>query len=250
MARDRQSLALLTCKCASRHNGVHFFDISTSKSGPSWSVFNTLDFQICLVSQRRALFERLNFQKRSQADVFLTCWLRHVCALDHSHAHLFYPTSQVPKALRSWCALRILTSKCPWRHSHMHFFNGSTFKSAPNLNCSAHFDSEVSFAPQPRAIFCFLIRPDGSASAALASLLFDPSENTVQLFYLFAHLNLLSSDSFSSLIFLLLPFSCLTCPTSAFPSVHIAGSLTSKFLSTARSPKWHQQAMFDSRDVL
>jgi hypothetical protein len=26
--------------------------------------------------------------------------------------------------------------------------------------------------------------------------------------------------------------------------------LTSKFLSTARSPKWHQQAMFDSRDVL
>ena len=29
--RTRQFLALLTSKCASRHNGVHFFDISTSK---------------------------------------------------------------------------------------------------------------------------------------------------------------------------------------------------------------------------
>ena len=27
-------LYILTSKCASRHNGVHFFDISTSKSGP------------------------------------------------------------------------------------------------------------------------------------------------------------------------------------------------------------------------
>ena len=26
---------ILSSKCASRHNGVHFFDISTSKSGPN-----------------------------------------------------------------------------------------------------------------------------------------------------------------------------------------------------------------------
>ena len=32
--RTRQFFALLTSKCVSRHNGVHFFDISTSKSGP------------------------------------------------------------------------------------------------------------------------------------------------------------------------------------------------------------------------
>ena len=32
--RDRQRLTLLTLKRASRHNGVHFFDITTSKSGP------------------------------------------------------------------------------------------------------------------------------------------------------------------------------------------------------------------------
>ena len=29
-------LYILTSKCASRHNGVHFFDILTAKSGPTW----------------------------------------------------------------------------------------------------------------------------------------------------------------------------------------------------------------------
>ena len=32
-------LNILTSKCASRHNGVHFFDISTSKSGPELVCF-------------------------------------------------------------------------------------------------------------------------------------------------------------------------------------------------------------------
>ena len=35
VVRDRQFLTLLTSKCASRHNGVRFFDIWTSKSGPN-----------------------------------------------------------------------------------------------------------------------------------------------------------------------------------------------------------------------
>ena len=40
VVRDRQFLTLLTSKCASRHNGVHFFDISTSKSGPNpWCLY-------------------------------------------------------------------------------------------------------------------------------------------------------------------------------------------------------------------
>ena len=34
-------LYILTSKCASRHNGVHFFDISTSKSGPELRCFVT-----------------------------------------------------------------------------------------------------------------------------------------------------------------------------------------------------------------
>ena len=43
--RDRQSLTLLTSKCASRHNGVHFFIISTSNSGLGPSVSYTFDFE-------------------------------------------------------------------------------------------------------------------------------------------------------------------------------------------------------------
>ena len=83
--------------------------------------------------------------------------------------------------------------------------------------------------------FSSLIWPDGSAAAALASLLFDPPEPQIirktQCFAIFSHLHLLSSDSFSSLILSLLLFSSLTLPTSAFPSVHIVGSLTSKLPS-------------------
>ena len=48
--------ALFTCKCASRHNGVHFFDISTSKSRPKPRCFATFYFQMCFAPQRRAIF--------------------------------------------------------------------------------------------------------------------------------------------------------------------------------------------------
>ena len=64
--------ALLTSKCASRHNGVHFFDISTSKSGPNMACFVHVDFAMCFAPQRRALFPHLNFQKWSGHGVFCT----------------------------------------------------------------------------------------------------------------------------------------------------------------------------------
>ena len=47
---------ILTSKCDSRHNGVHFFDISTSKSGPSMVCFVHIDFEMCFAPQRCALF--------------------------------------------------------------------------------------------------------------------------------------------------------------------------------------------------
>ena len=49
-------LTLLTSKCASRHNGVHFFDIATSKSGPTMVCFAHFNFKMCFAPQRRALF--------------------------------------------------------------------------------------------------------------------------------------------------------------------------------------------------
>ena len=67
-----------------------------------------------------------------------------------------------------------------------------------------------------------LIWPAGSAPAALASLLFLQSLKSLEkhsvsrLSYLFEHLDLLSSETFSFLIFFLLLFSSLTLPTSAF----------------------------------
>ena len=68
--RDPQFLTLLTSKCASRHNPVHFFDISTSKSAPRPPVFNTFYFQMCFAPQRRTLFRHLNVQKCSETDSF------------------------------------------------------------------------------------------------------------------------------------------------------------------------------------
>ena len=101
---------IFTSKCASRHNDVHFFDISTSKSGPELVRFVHFDFEMCFAPQRRALFRHLNFQKRSDTEVLCTFWL--------------------PNVLRA----------------------------------------------TPARTFSSLIWPDGSAPAALASLLFDPPE--------------------------------------------------------------------------
>ena len=55
-AQNPQFFTLLTWKCASRHNGVHFFDISTSKSGPTLRCFVHFDLEMCFAPQRRALF--------------------------------------------------------------------------------------------------------------------------------------------------------------------------------------------------
>ena len=78
VVRDRRVLPLLTWKCASRHNGVHFFHIATSKSRPDLTCFATFDFQMCFAPQRRALFPHLNFQKSSEPDVFCHFLLQNV----------------------------------------------------------------------------------------------------------------------------------------------------------------------------
>ena len=53
---SRFVLYMLTSKCALRHNGVHFFDISTAKSGPHLVCFVHFDFEMCFAPQRRAIF--------------------------------------------------------------------------------------------------------------------------------------------------------------------------------------------------
>ena len=138
---------MLTSKCASRHNHVHFFDISTSKSGPKLLCFDLdmclapqwhctfstsqistaksgrnmvcfvrFDLETRFAPQRRALFRHLNFKKWSEAAVVLT-WKR------SSH------------------------------HNGVHFFDISTSKSGPKLLC---FDLDMCFAPQWHALFRYL----------------------------------------------------------------------------------------------
>ena len=58
VARTCGALYILTSKCASHNNGMHFFDIS--KSGPELVCFVYFDFEMCL-AQQRALFQRRNF---------------------------------------------------------------------------------------------------------------------------------------------------------------------------------------------
>ena len=112
-------LYIFTWKCASRHNGVHFFDISTSKSSPTMLCFVHFNFEMCFAPQRRALFRHLNCQKWSGAGVLCTFWLGNVLRATTAWT---FSTSQLPKVVRSWCVLFILTSKCASRRNGVQFF--------------------------------------------------------------------------------------------------------------------------------
>ena len=61
IAYKPQFMTLLASKRASRHNGVHFFDISTSKSVPMLRCFVRLDLDMCFAPQQCALVPHLNF---------------------------------------------------------------------------------------------------------------------------------------------------------------------------------------------
>ena len=90
-------------------------------------------------------------------------------------------------------------------------------------------------ASHQNGVQCFISHPHPPLQRAYFSTLRShkslEKHSDSRLFYLFAHLHLLSSDPFSSIIFLLLLCSSLTLPTSAFSSVHTVGSLTSKLPS-------------------
>ena len=180
-----------------------------------------------------------------------------------------FSTSQLPKVVRPWCVLYILTWKCASRHNGVHFLDISTPKSGPKLRCFVHFDLEMCFAPQRRALFrhlkfqkwseplvlyiltwkCasrhngvqFFIAPVASwlRTRRFSEPTFRPSgatnhwKNTVfrDFPHLFAHLHLLSSDLFSSdLLSSNLPLLCASA-LLCFSSLHIVGSLTSKLPS-------------------
>ena len=181
------ALYILTSKCASRHNGVHFFNISTSKNGPDLVCFVHFDFEMCFAPQRRALFRHLNFQKWSGPGVLCAFWLRNVL---RATTACTFSTSQLPKVVRTWRVLYILTSKCASRHIGVQLF-------------ISHLASWL----RTRRFSEPTLRPSGASNHWKNRVFRD----FPILSYLFAHLHLLSSDSFSSLIFSLLLFSSLLC---------------------------------------
>ena len=159
---------------------------------------------MCFAPQRRALFRHLNFQKWSGPGVFCTFWLQNVL---RATTACTFSTSQLPKVVRSWCALYILTSKCASRHNGVQLF-------------ISHLASWLRTRRFSEPTF----RPSGAPNHW-------KKHSVSRLSYLFAHLHLLSSYSFSSTLLSsnlsLLSASSLLC----FSSVHIVGSLTSKLPS-------------------
>ena len=194
---------------------------------------------MCFAPQRRALFPHRNVQKWREHVVLCTFSLRNVL---RATTACTFSTSQLPKVLRSWCVLYILTSKCASRHNGVHFFDISTSKSAPTLVCFVHFDFQMCFAPQRRALFrdlnfqkwseplvfctfwlgnvlrattaCNTFRTSGATNHWKNTVFRDfPTFSRICIFFLLT-LSLLSASS-------------LLC----FSSVHIVGSLTSKLPS-------------------
>ena len=96
--RDRQFFNFFTWKCASRHSGVQFFDISTSKNGPDLTCFVHFHLKMRFSPQRRAIFQHLNFKKCSENVVFCTFSLENVLL---ATAACHFSTSQRQKVLRT-----------------------------------------------------------------------------------------------------------------------------------------------------
>ena len=266
-------LTILTWRCASRHNEVYFFDISTSKSGPTfvcfvhfglkiffapqwsalfrhlnfqkWSehlVFYHFDLEMCFAPQRGVLFRHLNFQEWSDVCVFCTFWLENIL---RATMECTFSTSQLPKVVRTFGVLP--------------FWLGDVLRAAPACTFSRCQPQECSereaflpflllnvFRATTACNFSSLIWPAGSAPAALASLLFDPPEPQIigktRWIATFLPFRAPASSFFS--LSLSLSLSPLTLPTSAFPSVHIVGSLTSKL------PSIRTCIIISSRNVL
>ena len=118
-----------------------------------------------------------------------------------------FPTSQLPKVVRAWCVLYILTSKYASRHNGVQFFI-----------------SPVASWLRTRRFSEPTFRPSGATNHWKNTVFRDfPTFSRICIFCLLT----LSLLLFFLLIFLFLYASSLLC----FSSLHIVGSLTSKLPS-------------------
>ena len=181
--------------CASGHNGVHFFDSLPSKSGLRPSGFNTLTSKFYVLRTTTAcIFSTAHLPKVVWDRQFLTLLTSKFYVLRATTACIF-STAQLPNALRMWGVFTLFTWKCASRHNGAHFF----ISHLASWLRTRRF-SEVTF--RPPATF-LLFRTPASFSFSLF-LLSD-----------FLSSSLLLSDSFHI----------------CFSPAHIAGSFTSKLPS-------------------
>ena len=212
--RTWRVLYIFTSKCASRHSGVQWANISTSKSAPKLRCFVHFHFKMCFSPQRRAIFQHLNFKKWSENVSFLAFSLQNVLL---ATAACNFSTSQLQKVVWECQFFSILTWKCASRHNGVQFlisplttwlrtrrFNEPTFRLTGHTN---HWKNTAfrDFSSIWRVWIFFLLT--------------------------FPLLHLLSSDSTSSsdftflwLYFIYLLFIC-------FSTLHIVGSLLFKLPS-------------------
>ena len=184
VVRTPSVLNIFISKCASRHNGVHFFDIATSKSGPDLVCFLHFDLEMCFAPQRRALFRHRNFQKWSDTEVFV---------------HFDFEMRFAPQQRALFRHLNF--QKC----SDHQVFGTFSLQNLLRVTTACNFSS--------------LLWPAGSAPAALASLLFNPPEPQIigktPCFATFLPFHA-SASSFFLLSFLPIFLFSLSLPYSAF----------------------------------
>ena len=105
--------------CFAPQRRALFQHLNFQKSSDAEGCFAHFDLEMCFAPQRRALFRHLNFQKWSGPGVSCTFWLGNVL---RATTACTFSTSQLPKVVRSWGVLYLLTWKCASRHNGVQFF--------------------------------------------------------------------------------------------------------------------------------
>ena len=195
VVRDRQFLTLLTWKWASRHNGVHFFDISSTKSGPHLVCFVHFHFQMCFAPQRVHFFDISSAKSGPNPSVFNTCYFQTCFA--HRGANYVKLCTSLERSNFFAQVSGFKMQKCASRYNGVQLF-------------IAHLPRCLRTRRPSEPTF----QPSGATK---------PRKNTVFRDF----------PTFSrTCIFFLLIFSLLTLLLlTAFSSLHIVGSLTSKLPS-------------------
>ena len=205
-----------------------------------WKCYKTLTFcsllRKCTTPCACHAKAHLNVQKCSVPVSFLHFWLRNLLRATPAYT---FSTSQLPKVVRTWCVLCILTWKCASRHTTACTFSTSqlpkvvrswgvlyilTCKCASRHNGVQFFISHLARWLRTRRFSEPTFRPSGATNHWKNTVFRNfPTFSRICIFFLLTLSLLWSSLFYSSL----LSDSSHLC----FSSVHIVGSLTSKLPS-------------------